>query len=163
MVAVLLHNPKFAKNVGGALRSCAAFEADALYWTGERVLEPEHAKQVKRYARLPRELRMHDYKETVQFKRLSLAEETDIWRRGSVLERQIVTPVAVEFRDTYEQLPYFEHPEHALYVFGAEDGSVPIRNYHRYVTIPAEHCLNLAVAVSVVLYDRQAKLRKRPR
>ncbi len=54
-------------------------------------------------------------------------------------------------------LSEFEHPEIACYLFGPEDGSIPksIRlKCHRFVAIPRCHCLNLAAAVSIVLYDR---------
>ena len=72
----------------------------------------------------------------------------------------MVTPVAVELRPDAESLVTFEHPENALYVFGPEDGGVPkpIRLLcHRFVVIPTHHCLNLAAAVNVVLYDRRLK------
>ena len=71
-----------------------------------------------------------------------------------------VTPVAVEFRGEAEMLPTFEHPEHALYVFGPEDGGlmpVQLRLCHRFVMIPSTHCLNLSAAVNLVLYDRMVK------
>lgn len=74
--------------------------------------------------------------------------------------RGLVTPVAVELRPEAESLVTFEHPEDALYVFGPEDGSLPkpIRRLcHRFVVIPTHHCLNLAAAVNVVLYDRRFK------
>jgi tRNA(Leu) C34 or U34 (ribose-2'-O)-methylase TrmL len=54
----------------------------------------------------------------------------------------------------------FEHPGDALYVFGPEDGGLPkaVRLHcHRFVFIPTHHCLNLAAAVNVVLYDRRLK------
>lgn len=71
-----------------------------------------------------------------------------------------VTPVAVELTPNAELLTYFEHPENALYVFGPEDGGlgkVILRHCHRFLAIPAAHCLNLAAAVNVVLYDRRMK------
>lgn len=70
------------------------------------------------------------------------------------------TPVAVEFMDKAESLYDFQHPENAVYVFGPEDGSlgrVALSHCHRFVTIPSAHCLNLAAAVYVVLYDRMMK------
>jgi tRNA(Leu) C34 or U34 (ribose-2'-O)-methylase TrmL len=70
------------------------------------------------------------------------------------------TPVAVELLPTAEPLVSFEHPDDALYVFGPEDGSLPkaVRlRCHRFVFIPTHHCLNLAAAVNVVLYDRRLK------
>ena len=77
-----------------------------------------------------------------------------------------VTPVCIEVLDDAESLVRFDHPEHAAYVLGPEDGSVPegVRAAcHRFVRIPAvgrasgARCLNLAAAVNVVLYDRLAK------
>jgi len=67
------------------------------------------------------------------------------------------TPVCVEVHEQCEPLTTFEHPESALYIFGSEDGSVPqvIRRLcHRFVHIPAHHCLNLSAAVNVVLAHR---------
>ncbi len=69
-------------------------------------------------------------------------------------------PVCVEVREHAEPLPDFEHPEDAVYVFGPEDGHVPkaVRHLcHRFVVVPVAHCLNLAAAVNVVLYDRRVK------
>lgn len=79
-----------------------------------------------------------------------------------------VVPVAVELRDGAELLPQFEHPERALYVFGPEDGglgavqrcsgaAVQLRHCHRVVVIPTRHCVNLAAAVYLTLYDRLVK------
>ena len=73
------------------------------------------------------------------------------------------TPVCVEILEASECLTNFEHPENAVYVFGPEDGEVPQvlrRHCHRFVYIPAFHCLNLSGAVDVVLYDRLAKLQR---
>jgi tRNA(Leu) C34 or U34 (ribose-2'-O)-methylase TrmL len=70
------------------------------------------------------------------------------------------TPVCVEFDETAEMLPYFEHPERPFYIFGPEDGSVPkgIRHAcHKFVKIPTASCLNLGAAINVVLYDWTAK------
>ncbi len=69
-------------------------------------------------------------------------------------------PVAVELRKNAEMLPHFVHPEKALYVFGPEDGSIDqvlLRHCHRFVVIPTAHCVNLAAAVYIILYDRMVK------
>lgn len=71
-----------------------------------------------------------------------------------------VVPVAVELVPGAESLVDFEHPENAIYVFGPEDGSltsVTLRHCHRFVKIPTRHCVNLAAAVYLVLYDRMVK------
>ena len=102
--------------------------------------------------RLPREERMRAYSH-VDFQR----DEYDLFDRlpeGAV-------PVAVEVRPQAVDLPTFEHPEKAVYVFGPEDGSIPkgfLHVCHRFVVIPSLHCLNLAAAVNVILYDRRTKM-----
>lgn len=54
-------------------------------------------------------------------------------------------------------LPMFRHPERAIYVFGGEDRSVPEIAGAINVQIPTQHCLNLSVAASLVMYDRVLK------
>lgn len=73
-------------------------------------------------------------------------------------------PVAVEIADGASSLPSYTHPERAFYIFGPEDGSLgrSVVSWCRdVVQIPSAHCLNLAAAVNVVLYDRAAKQNRR--
>ncbi len=145
MSTVILINPKFPHNVGAAVRACACWGIPELYWTGDRVQVALDAGD-----RLPREERMKGYR-NVRFERdlNPLAR----WNGD-------VTPVAVEYRPTAESLVQFEHPESAVYIFGPEDDSIPkayMAMCHRFVWIPTHHCLNLAAAVNVVLYDRRLK------
>src|SRR5262249_60960076 len=72
------------------------------------------------------------------------------------------TPVAVEVRDEAEPLDTFVHPEHAVYVFGPEDGTLgraTLSVCHRFLRIPTavRTPLNLSAAVTIVLYDRHVK------
>ena len=141
---VVAINPKFRSNVGAILRVCSAFDAQFFYWSGERA-KAELSPKGK--IRLPREERMEEYSK-VKFR-----------NHAEPLLPFAFTPVAVEFGE-YESLYDFEHPELATYVFGAEDKGIPqsvLRKCHRFVTIPTNHCLNLATAVSIVLYDRKVK------
>lgn len=112
-----------------------------MLWTGDRV-HPEE------YDRLPREERMKGFRD-VEWKKES--KPLDILKG---------TPVCVEIHENSIPLTVFEHPKDAVYVFGPEDGGVPqvIRQHcHWFVHIPAFHCLNLAAALNVVLYDRATK------
>lgn len=144
--AIGLYNPKHARNVGMVLRLASCYGIKQLWFTGNRVsLNEEKGK------RLPREERMKGYKnvELYHFDYLFDCFDSDI------------VPVAIEVRDNSEPLHTFEHPEKALYVFGPEDGSIPshyLQHCHRFVVIPTRHCLNLATAVSTVLWDRFVKL-----
>jgi tRNA(Leu) C34 or U34 (ribose-2'-O)-methylase TrmL len=147
--AIVLFNPKYPHNVGGTIRAASNFGAKLIIFTGDRVsLEPP---QDKTKYRLPREERMKGYKDVViihdeyPFNRFSCA----------------ITPVAVELRLNSEILGHFIHPDNGVYVFGPEDGSIPqiyLTHCHRFVRIPSKHCLNLAAAVNVILYDRLIKM-----
>jgi tRNA(Leu) C34 or U34 (ribose-2'-O)-methylase TrmL len=144
--SIILYNPKYAHNLGAAVRGCSCFGAKAVIFTGNRIiLQNGNGKY-----RLPREERMKDYKDI-----LMIHDEYPLNRFPKE-----VTPVAVEVRDNSESLFDFHHPENAVYVFGPEDSSIPqsfLRLCHRFVKIPTEHCLNLAVAVNIILYDRKMK------
>jgi tRNA(Leu) C34 or U34 (ribose-2'-O)-methylase TrmL len=144
--AVALIDPKYPHNVGAALRACSCWGIGQLWWTGRRV-----RLDAARGQRLPREERMKGYRD------VQTAIDDGLFDR---FPRGAVTPVAVELLPASESLVEFEHPEEALYVFGPEDGSLPrpVRLLcHRFVAIPTHHCLNLAAAVNVVLYDRRLK------
>ena len=72
--------------------------------------------------------------------------------------------VAVEMGG--EPLDSFEHPERALYILGSEDTGLPqsvIDACHERVALPSVRysSYNVAVAGSIVLYDRLAKERRR--
>jgi tRNA(Leu) C34 or U34 (ribose-2'-O)-methylase TrmL len=140
--AVVLINPKSPHNVGKALRAASIFGARSLVWTGTRV-------DLSQYGRLPRGERMKGYA-SVEFRVDD--RPFDLFPTA--------TPVCVELLETAECLTTFTHPVDPVYVFGPEDGSVPPvirRHCHKFVYIPAYHCLNLSAAVDVVLYDRMAK------
>lgn len=143
--AVVLIDPKFPHNVGAAVRAASCYGLGQVWFTGERV-----QLVGERRLRLPREERMRGYKDV----QLCHSEAVfDAFDRTAV-------PVAVELRRTAESLIGFVHPEHAVYVFGPEDGSLGravLGLCHRFVIIPTRHCTNLAAAVYTVLYDRHAK------
>jgi tRNA(Leu) C34 or U34 (ribose-2'-O)-methylase TrmL len=69
-------------------------------------------------------------------------------------------PVAVDILPGATPLPEYAHPKRAFYVFGAEDATLDERVLGRcrdVVYVPTNRCMNLAVSVGVVLYDRMAK------
>jgi tRNA(Leu) C34 or U34 (ribose-2'-O)-methylase TrmL len=146
-VGILLINPKYKHNVGAVVRAASCYDAHSVWFTGDRV----SLIGGRREARLPREERMRKY------------AEVDLRHMGPRPFDRIpdgVTPIAVELSPSAEQLPQFEHPENAWYVFGPEDGGltrVQTSLCHRHVLIPTRHCVNLAAAVYTVLYDRLAK------
>jgi tRNA(Leu) C34 or U34 (ribose-2'-O)-methylase TrmL len=143
---LVLVDPKYLHNIAAAIRAASCFDVTRLVWTGSRV-------DLNLLDRLPREERMKGYKDVVW--------THDKQDKPFNLFVADITPVCVELLEKSEPLTTFVHPANAVYVFGPEDGGVPqvIRRFcHRFVHIQANHCLNLAAAVNVVLHDRKAKL-----
>lgn len=140
--AVVLCRPKYPHNVAAAVRAASCWGASQVWCTGRRIRDA-----VEGLSRIPREERMKGYAS------VTLAHDDypfDRFPAGAV-------PVCVELREGAECLWDFEHPEHAVYVFGPEDGSVPrgvLGLCHRFVFIPTAHCLNLSQAVNAVLLHR---------
>ena len=71
--------------------------------------------------------------------------------------------VAVEMDGDAVPLKSYSHPERAVYLLGAEDTGLPpsvLEVAHSKVMVPTvlPYSLNVAVAGSIVLYDRYAKL-----
>ena len=145
-VGIVLVNPKFGHNIGAALRACACFGVDQLFYTGDRV----DLRGGKRGTRIPREERMKGYR-TVALKQVESTRDLDLTG---------YTPVGVEIRPDFQNLVHYQHPLNAFYFFGPEDGNLPPAvnaRMHAHIQIPSFFCLNLAAAVYVTLYDRMAK------
>lgn len=89
---------------------------------------------------------------------LHFDDDDDFWRHIPF----DCVPVAVELVEDAATLATFQHPRSAVYLLGPEDGSLPRHILDRcrprhLVQIPGVHCLNLAVAGSIVMYDRVVK------
>lgn len=141
--AIVMVNTKYGHNVAGALRLASCTGIRQLWITGDRWAEGWEK-------RMPREERMKAY------------GDVKIFRTEDPLRafNRNVTPIAVEVMEKAVPLPYFDHPDNAVYVFGPEDGSLPDwakRNCHQHVIIPTKHCLNLTNAITWIMADRSAK------
>lgn len=159
--AIILANPKYARNVSSVVRLASGYGFEQVWYTGDRVsltdpsknLDAKCGKNGKKglnKARLPREERMKGYQK-VQI--IQNDKPFDLFPKG-------VVPVAIELTKGAQMLHQFEHPENVVYVFGPEDGSVPpqyMAHCHHRVFIPVQHCLNLATACASVLWDRKLK------
>lgn len=135
-----LCNPKSAENVGAVRRAAGCYGLTDIYYTGERF---ERAAKYQ----------LHTNK-----------QQHDISMQPIRSFELLKTPerklVCVELVEGAQSLPEFCHPEHAVYVFGPEDGSIYqslIDVADAVVYIPTFSCMNLAASVNVVLYDRLAK------
>ncbi len=140
-VLVGLIDPKTPTNVGAILRAAGCYQAHGVRYTGERF---GHAAK------------FHTNTNSVTSK-IPLLHVDDIL--AGLPEGMKV--VCVELAEGATALPGFTHPDHAFYIFGPEDGSIPqqiIDAADSVVYIPTIGCMNLAATVNVVLYDRMAKM-----
>jgi tRNA G18 (ribose-2'-O)-methylase SpoU len=65
--------------------------------------------------------------------------------------------IGVEMHDRAKPLSGFKHPERACYLLGAEDHGLDAKTIDRcsrLVQLPGQFSLNVAVAGSIVLYER---------
>ena len=108
---LILVNPKYLHNIAAAIRAASCFDVTQLVWTGSRI-------DISPLERLPREERMKGYKDVVW--------THDKRDKPLAFFRSDVAPVCVELLEHSEPLTTFEHPENAVYVFGPEDGGVPL-------------------------------------
>lgn len=142
--AILLENPKYIANLGMIKRLASCYDIKYLFYTGTRI-------DLTKEDRIPRELRMKEYNDV---ELIHLSKPFDFFQKTNLI------PIAVELRDNSQSLQDFNHPEKAVYIFGPEDGSVSqgfCSFSHQFVKIPTKHCLNLATAISAVMWDKQLK------
>lgn len=69
--------------------------------------------------------------------------------------------VAVEMGERSIEIERYQHPDRAVYLLGNEQSGLPshiTEQCHDVIKLPGEFSLNVAVAGSIVLYDRQQKL-----
>jgi tRNA G18 (ribose-2'-O)-methylase SpoU len=74
--------------------------------------------------------------------------------------------VGVELSDRAVALGGFSHPKRAVYLLGSEDNGLTLKameRCHALVRLPGERSMNVAVAGSIVMYDRHNKYAPGPK
>jgi len=78
--------------------------------------------------------------------------------KDNISQRAVV--IGIEIRENSENLVGFRHPECAVYLLGSENkglGEEALSICERVIEVPTYHCMNVAVAGAVVMYDRYYK------
>ena len=134
--------PKFCENVGTLYRSAHIFGASFIYTIGRRYRE-QASDTTKAHKSIP----FYHYVSMEDF----LA---NIPRECRV--------VCVENSKNAWPIKNFVHPERAAYLIGSEDNGIPPKILEKYmnVILPGKMCMNLAVAGSLVMFDRFQKTNK---
>lgn len=68
--------------------------------------------------------------------------------------------IGIELDEKASLLKNFMHPERCVYLLGAEDNGLTkeaISKCHKLIQLPGEFSMNVAVAGSIVMYDRISK------
>jgi len=143
-ISIGLLNPKSPENVASAMRAAGNYQVNRVFYTGTR------------YARAL------GYREGAVNMSRKVSEGIPLSATDCLIDKipEGVQLVCVEFAEGAASLPEFQHPEHAFYIFGPEDGSISqeiIDHADAVVYIPTVGCMNLAATVNVLLYDRLAK------
>lgn len=137
---VAVVRPKHTSNLGTLWRSAHCFGAAFLAVIAER-----YAEQASDTTKATRHIPLYTFDTFAKFK-------TTVPQDCSI--------IGVEIVPASRDLVVYRHPIRAVYVLGPEDGSldpVVLEQCASVVHIPSRYCLNLAVAGSIVLYDRVAK------
>jgi len=150
-VTIALTNPKSPTNVGAVMRAAGCYQADQVLYTGRRY---------EQAAKYNKDTLKTDTK-NAQGKIPLLAVDDFISIKGSLENIPSTTKIiCVDLVEGATPLPHFIHPQHAVYIFGPEDGTIKqqvIDYADDVVYIPTVGCMNLAASVNVLLYDRLAK------
>ena len=136
-----IYHTKTAANVGTLWRSAYILGADFIFTIGKRF--PKQASDtVKAFKHIP----MHEYKDMEDFMAHIPYD---------------CQPICIEQSEKSKQLKDWVHPERAAYILGAEDYGIPEDLMKNKQVIEIEnvrpYCMNVAVAGTIIMYDRLAK------
>lgn len=137
MISIGLYNTKNPYNFGSICRLAGCWEANSVLIQGTR-FQKSSADTQKFYRHYP----------VIHVDNLMKSKPVGL------------IPVAVEIDDEASNIVNYKHPKNAYYIFGAEDVGLPrdiLAQCKDKIYLPTKFCLNLAVTVANVLYDRNLK------
>jgi tRNA G18 (ribose-2'-O)-methylase SpoU len=135
-----IQNAKTPANLGTLWRSAFCLDADFIFTVGARY-RSQTSDTVKAYRHIPY-WRFEDWKD---------------FHDHIPYDCQLI---GVEINKKAHDLKAFNHPQRAVYILGPEDGSLSpsiVKKCQHLIQFTSRFCTNVAVAGSIVLYDRLAK------
>ena len=137
-VGIGIYNVKRTHNFGALIRAARVFGADFAFSVGTR--NPQEQSSVRAELTLP----LFHFDTLAAF-----VASIPVNARLVCVE---LTAGAFDIRT-------YEHPPRAVYLLGPEDGTLPesILRKHDKVILPGAYPMNVAMAATVVLYDRALK------
>ncbi|MDD3029814.1 MAG: RNA methyltransferase [Alphaproteobacteria bacterium] len=138
-----IFNGKTEQNIGTLWRSASILGASFIFTVGRR-----YSHQCSDTAKAPKHIPLFNYPTWDDF--------IEHIPSGCPI-------VAVELDERSIPLEGYGHLDRCIYLLGAEDNGIPQKVLARckdVVQILGDHCYNVAVAGSIVMYDRAAKRSK---
>lgn len=135
--AIGVYRPKNEVNIGTLFRSAAVFGASYTFTIGRRY-SPQSSDTMKSWRHMPH----FNYKTIEEF------------QAGLPYDAMLI---GVEMHPESSPIDRFCHPRSAVYLLGSEDDGLPpnvLAACQRVICLPGEYSLNVAVAGSIVLFDR---------
>lgn len=138
-----IYMPKTSENIGTLWRSAYNFGASFMFTIGARSMIDQASDTVKAYKHIP----FYVYPDFESF--------ANVLPNGCRL-------VGIEQHAKSSSITTFSHHERAVYLLGSEDNGLPEKAIPfctgGIIHIDTPECLNVAVAGSIVMYDRISKL-----
>lgn len=132
-----IENTKTVQNIGTLWRSASILGASFIFTIGNRY-KKQASDTMKSYKHIP----LYNYETFEDFYK-SLPYDCRL--------------IGIELDDKSTPLSEFKHPERCVYLLGAEDNGLSkgaLEKCHKLVQLHGEFCMNVAVAGSIVMYDR---------
>lgn len=129
---------KTEQNFGTLIRSAVSFGANYVFTIGRRYKAQSSAVKLDRHIPIFHYETMKDFHNNLPIN---------------------CRVVMVELSEKADNLVEFNHPERAVYLLGSEDNGIPkkLLDGFQVIQIPGAFCLNVAMAGTIVLYDRMFK------
>ena len=135
-------NMKTTHNYGTLFRTAQILEADFLFTIGAK-FKPQASDTMKSWKHLP----------------VFRYDTFEIFQECRPYDCRLV---GIELDSKARPLKNYTHPERCMYLLGAEDVGISreVRDKcNDLIVLPGERSMNVAVAGSIVLYDRISKLK----
>ena len=139
--AIGIENTKTVSNVGTLWRTAHIFGAQYIFTIGRR-----YKKQASDTLKTWRTIPLFNY------------ESFDKFYKTLPFDCRLT---GIEIVDNAIDISIYKHPERCIYLLGAEDYGLSkeaLNKCHDIIVLPGNHCLNVSVAGSIVLYDRINKI-----
>jgi len=135
-----IENNKSKFNIGTLWRSAYIFGASFIFTIGRR-----YDKQASDTLKTWRHIPLYNYDSFDNFYK-SIPYDCEL--------------IGIEITDRANPIENFMHPQRCIYLLGAEDNGLSnkaINLCHELIILPGIYCLNVAVAGSIVMFDRVIK------